>query len=86
MCQAFIHRSARYVASALIAFLADSSTRDSLLRVSVVLVVRFDGRIFLMSDFVDAIVETDFMDIASFSDMVLMLVRGIELILGIAGC
>lgn len=39
-----------------------------------------------MSDFVDAIVETDFMDIASFSDMVLMLVRGIELILGIAGC
>ena len=70
------------MASALIAFLADFSAGVSLLRVSEAFAVRFEGIIDLINDFVDAIVDTDFMDAASFPDMVFMLVRDVEPILG----
>jgi hypothetical protein len=68
------------VASALVAFLADFSAGVSLLRVPDGFSVRFDGNIDLISDFVDAIVDTDFMDIASFSDKVFMFVFDVEVI------
>lgn len=68
------------MASALIAFLADFSAGVSLLRVPDGFSIRFNGKFDLISAFVDAIVETDFMDMASFSDMVFMLVRGVEVI------
>jgi hypothetical protein len=68
------------VASALVAFLADFSAGVSALRALDSCFVRFDRNIDMISDFVDAIVDTDFMDTASFSDIVFMFVVGVEVI------
>jgi len=63
------------VASALIAFLSDFSAGVSLLVVFLVSVECFGASIDLSSDLVDAIVDVDFMDMASFSEMAFMLAR-----------
>jgi hypothetical protein len=62
------------------ALLAELSVGESLLRVTAGFVALFDGSIDLSSDFVEAIVDTDFIDRASFSGRVFMLDRGAELI------
>jgi hypothetical protein len=66
------------------ALLAELSAGDSLLRVPAgfvdVFADLFDGSIDLSSDFVEAIVDTDFIDSASFSGRVFMLDRGTALI------
>jgi hypothetical protein len=60
--------------------LAELSAGGSLLRVPAGFVYFLDGSIDLSSDFVDVIVDTDFMDMVSFSGRVFMLDRGAELI------
>jgi len=74
------------VASALIAFLSDFSAGVSLLRVFFVSVHRFVASIDLSSDLVDAIVDADFMDMASCSEMAFMLARCDECIVVVALC
>jgi hypothetical protein len=62
------------------ALLAELSAGESLHRVPAGFADLFDGSMDLSSDFVDAIVDTDFIDRASFSGRVFMLGRGAELI------
>ena len=73
-----VHRKAKYVASARIAFLSVSSACPSLPLVDFVFKVCFDGRIDLSKYLVDAIVDIDLRDDASFSGIVLVLVRVVE--------
>lgn len=66
------------MASALVAFLSAFSAGVSLLFVSLLFEGRFDGSIDLIRDFVDAIVDADRRDRASFSGIVLVLVQFVE--------
>ena len=59
----------------MIAFLSDFSTGVSLLVVFVVFGDRFVASIDLSSDLVDVIVDVDFIDMASFSEMAFMFAR-----------
>ena len=74
------------MASALVAFLSDFSAGVSLLGVFVVFVDRFVAGIDLSSDLVDAIVDVDFMDMTSFSEMAFMFARCDECIVVVLLC
>jgi hypothetical protein len=68
------YRKARYAASALIAFSCTCIAGSALFLDSTGLIYRFEGSNDLSSAFVDAIVDVDLVDTASFSDMVLIVV------------
>jgi hypothetical protein len=68
------------VASARVAFIADVSAGVCVLPVSASFVYRLDGSSDFRRAFVDAMVDVDVIDIASFSMAWLMLVRLVEVI------
>jgi hypothetical protein len=68
------------VASARVAFIADFSAGVCVLLMSAGFVYRLDGSSDLRRAFVDAMVDVDVMDTASFSVTGLMLVRLVEVI------